>query len=247
MNKLSLLLISTIIILSSCAPVRTIVDTSCPGYKNIDFNRSKISEKGIGIMPVLGGSKKEQYRRPMGDAITKYFRVEFGEDKVKSTNQVITILNNEDLVEKYTRAINDYNISGIIPKKLVIELGEALGVDYLLYTRLLADNEVSIVTVGSTSRIISVDEIYVQCQVWDTKIGDIVWEGKGGIAKLDQNNSDVIEKTAEGLSKVVGNDKNDGPCETKDVLRLATQSANSNTYTILVGIPLLISLMILLF
>ena len=72
-----ILIISILIALSitSCTPTKTLVDTSCPGYKSVDFIRNDISAKGIGIMPVLGGNDKEQFRRPMGDAITKYLRI----------------------------------------------------------------------------------------------------------------------------------------------------------------------------
>jgi hypothetical protein len=100
------LLLFTIIILASCSPTKTVIDTSCPGYRKTDFKRENISDHGIGIMPVLGGEEKEQFRRPMGEAITKYFRIEF--DKVQSPDQVINILNEYNLVGEYTTALNKY-------------------------------------------------------------------------------------------------------------------------------------------
>ena len=246
MKNYSLCMLFVAITLTSCIPKKTIVDTSCPGYKSVDFVRNNISLKGIGIMPVLGENEKEQFRRPMGDAITKYLRLEFDPDKVISTDQVISTLNENNLSEDYSAALNNYSVSGIVPKVMVNRLGVALSVDYLLYTRLLSDTEMGLVTDGYSTNVVSVDEIYVQCQIWDTRIGDVVWEGKGGIAKLDQNESDIIEKTAEGLSKVIGRDKADGPCEDKKDLIKSIQDAATNTYLAIIGISTVACIFILL-
>ncbi|MDR3609973.1 MAG: hypothetical protein P4L27_05390 [Ignavibacteriaceae bacterium] len=221
MKQLIIICIVIFLYLTGCAPSRTFVDTSCSGYKNIDFNRSKISEYSIGILPVLGGDEKEQFRRPMGDAITKYFREEFGDKNVKSTQQVITILNENELSEQYTKSLTGYYTSGIVPKEVVIKLGKALQVKYLLYTRLLADAETS------TLSKIKISELYVQCQVWDTNLGDVVWEGKGGIAKLENDASNLVEKTAFGLSKVVGKDHSEIICLDKSDLVNSVQQAES--------------------
>ena len=245
-NLFLALFVFIILLISSCTPTKTIVDTSCPGYKSIDFQKSDIYNNGIGIMPVLGGNEKEQYRRPMGDAITKYMRVEFVSSKVKSPNEVITTLNNNELTDLYTTSLSNYSISGIIPREMVVRLGTALGVDYLLYTRLLSDTEIGTVSLGNSVQTVSIDEIYVQCQVWDTRIGDVVWEGKGGVAKLNQNASDVIEKTAEGLSKVIGKDKDLGPCEDKKELIRSMQDAVTGTYLAVLAVTSIISIVYLL-
>jgi len=117
------ILILTISVFASCAPTITIVDTSCPGYKSPYFNRVDIEAKGIMIMPVLGGNEKEQFRRPMGDAIVENFRNEFGYSSVKSPNDAIRILNSENLADEYAEAIAFYNTTGIIPKEMANKLG----------------------------------------------------------------------------------------------------------------------------
>jgi len=251
MKNLLYLICGICIFFTSCVPTKTLVDTSCPGYRNVDFIRSNISEKGIGIMPVLGGEEKEQYRRPMGEAITKYFRKEFGNENVRSVREVIRILNDSSLSGEYSKAISDYQTTGIVPREMVYKLGMALNVDYLLYTRLLADTEVEVIQsgYGYYSTTIRIDEIYIQCQVWDTRLGDVSWEGKGGIAKLPKDTSDVINFTAIGLSKVVGKNKNDGPCETKKDLLNSVKQANTNTYVAILlisGLATLIPLLMLL-
>jgi hypothetical protein len=231
MRAIYLFLLSIFIVLySACTPTVTMVDTSCPGYKSVDFDREHIQQFGIGIMPVLGGDQKEQYRRPMGDALTKSLRETFGVDKTLSPNQVISALNESNLSDEYTKAISDYNISGILPKDMVKVIGQKLEVPYLLYTKLLADVNTELVATGSMYQVMQFEEIYVQCQVWSTEIGDVVWEGKGGIAKLSGNPTDIISRTAVGLANVLGKERSDGPCNRKQDLVNEIQKAKANTY-----------------
>lgn len=224
-----------IFLLSSCAPQKTIVDTSCSGYKSQEFSQEDISSKGIGIMPVLGGGEKEQYRRPMADAINKHFKEKFGANNVKTTDQVRDILNEKGISKEYSDALRNYRESGMVPAEMVGELKKALSVDYLLYTRLLSSTEYGEISTGYyTSKEFSVDEIYLQTQVWDTK-GDVVWEGKGGIAKLPKNEADITNEAAKGLANVVGTDKDFGPCEETKELIDAKKDANTNSW-LLVGL-----------
>jgi hypothetical protein len=233
------------LIMVSCVPTQTLVDTSCVGYKSNDFVRNDIATKGIGIMPVLGGAEREQFRRPMGDAISKYMKTYFGTDAVKSPNEVITLINNNNLSDAYTTTINNYTISGIVPKEMVINLGKTLSVNYLLYTRLLSDVEVQTLYTGYSTMSTSITEIFVQCQVWDTRLGDVVWEGKGGTAKLDRDLTDVVEKTADGLSKVIGLDKNQGPCENMKDLITSQQKAMVNSAITISVVSLVLTLILL--
>lgn len=216
--------------MTGCTPVKSLADTSCVGYRSSDFSREDIANKGIAIMPVLGGENKEQFRRPMGDALHRNMALIWGSDKVKSPAEVIEALNNNDLATAYTTAVSNYIATGIVPKDLVSKLGEATSCNYLLYSRLLAESEYGY---DPTLKILSrVDEVYVQCQVWDIKKGDIVWEGKGGVSKLDNNNTDIIDATASGLAKVVGLNNNEGPCEDRAALLKALQQSMTGTFLI---------------
>ena len=119
-------------------------------------------------MPVLGGAEKEAYRRPMGDEIVKYLRQEFGREQIKSTSQVINMLNDAELSDEYATALTEYSVSGIVPRDMVRQLGERMEVGYVLYTRLLGDSDMGLVYDGWTgAQAVRVDELYVQSQVWD--------------------------------------------------------------------------------
>jgi len=214
----------------SCQPSRTMVDTSCPGYKSENFAREQIATGKIGIMPVLGGEEKEQFRRPMANQLNVHFSQTFGKENVRSAQQVIQTLNEYNLAEDYSLAIETYRRTGIVTEDLVKRMGDALGVEYLLYTSLLSASEVDFIYTGNSYEKVQTDEIYIQAQVWSTNIGDVAWEGKGGIAKLQNYDGDMIELTARGLAQVVGKDSNQGPCEQPSTLVKAVQQASTNTY-----------------
>ena len=232
--------------ITSCTPTKTFVDTSCPGYKSPEFQKNNLTEGGIGIMPVLGGSEKEQFRRPMGDAIYTALSNRFGRESVLSTKQVISILNDNNLTANYTTAIHDYNTTGIVPKDMVHQIQEVMGVKYLLYLKLLSDSEAAIVPTGKYTEVIKVDEIYVQCQVWDCSIGDVVWEGKGGVAVMPSEHKDLITLTADGLASIIGNEVNIGPCETKKELLDAISTAKMGTYLATFGVSFGVSFLLIL-
>lgn len=215
------------ITITSCSPSLQLVETSCTGYKSNDFARDDILNKGIGIMPVLGGDEKEQFRRPMGDAVYRHMRSQFGAKNVKSPTEVISIINDNSLSDAYSNAINNYASTGIVPKEMVTKLGASLNTDYLLYSRLLAEREYAYDYI--TKDMNKVDEIYLQTQVWDTHKGDVVWEGKGGVTKLISDSTDVVEKTAEGLVKIIGT-YNKEPCKDRKALLNSIQQSHTSTW-----------------
>lgn len=231
----------------SCQPTKTVADTSCPGYKSVDFEREYISKYGIAIMPVLGGDEKEQYRRPMGDEITKHFRDEFGKENIKSPSEVISTLNDVGLADDYANAISLYNTSGIIPQQLLEKIGDVLNTKYILYVKLLADSEIDFIDYGyyGTTRV-EVYELYIQTQVWSTDLGDVVWEGKGGHAVYNNQELDLVEKSAKGITNVVGNEKNNGPCESPSEVIKSVKAASMNTIWAISGVSLALSLLVLL-
>lgn len=218
MKSFPILTLISLLLFASCTATNKLVDTSCPAYKKESLDRNLIKTAGIGIMPVLGGAEKEQYRRPMAEAINTSIGKAFGEDVIPTT-AVMRALNDASLSDAYTQAINNYQTSGIIPADLVSQIGESLGVRYLLYTRLLADSEYQLLSSNQYGNVTTqVDELYIQAQVWDTQEGDVVWEGKGGIAKLNTERGDMVRLTAEGLAGVIGKPAGHGPCEDKELI-----------------------------
>ena len=167
-------------------------------------------------MPVLGGYETEDLHLPMGNEITLELKAEFGNGLVLSPNEFIARLIKAGLAEDYANAITSYNTSEIIPQEMLKGIGKRLGLEYLLYVKLLAESDLDYPDYGHQSK--KVNELYAQTQVWSTELGDVVWEGKGGFAVRKDQEVDLVKKSAEGISKIIGNEKNNGPCEsTKEI------------------------------
>ena len=96
--------------------------------------------------------------------------------------------------------------------------------------------------------------MFLQSQVWDTKTGQVVWEGMGGVAALKSYPINVVEHTTAGLTKVLAQNlekkevydsynqkyKNvTAPCKTKEEIINSTTSAyqiNKTISTLVVAI-----------
>lgn len=216
----------------SCKTAKTLVDISCPTYRNVEFIRDEISKQGICVLPVLGNNENELFRRSVSEAISVNMKQEFDSHMVKTPSEFISVLNSDNLSSDYSNSINNYISSGVVPKEFVNKIGKSLSVKYFLYTRLISNYDIGSIDNGKYSYPIKIDDIYMQSQVWDSEIGDVVWEGKIGIAKLASDTCDLIEYSAKSLSKVLGKDKNDGPCEKKYSLVQSVDSTNRKTYMI---------------
>ena len=53
----------------------------------------------------------------------------------------------------------------------------------------------------------AIDEMFLQSQVWDTKTGQVVWEGMGGVAASKSYPINVVEHTTANLAKVLAQNK----------------------------------------
>ena len=62
---------------------------------------------------------------------------------------------------------------------------------------------------------------------------------------IPEDNTNIIEKTAEGLSKTVGNIANYGACEDKQTLINSTQQASINTEEVIIMICTILSVIII--
>ena len=89
--------------------------------------------------------------------------------------------------------------------------------------------------------------MFLQSQVWDTKTGQVVWEGMGGVAALKSYPINVVEHTTTGLAKVLAQNKEkkevydsynqkyknvNAPCKTKANIYNSTTSAYQINKTI---------------
>ena len=250
MKNYNYLLLLIAFILSSCDVTTSIVDTSCQKYKSDSFSKAMITQKGIGILPVLGGDDQVGLRRITGEALDRNMKLAYGNTPVKATTEVLSKMYENNLSQEYNAALIKYATTDILSKKVLEQLGQSLSVNYILTSRLGKNEEYE-----KLNKKIPINEMFLQSQVWDTKTGQVVWEGMGGVAALKSYPINVVEHTTAGLTKVLAQnlekvyDSYSGiyivaPCKTKANIYNSTTSAYQINNTIssigvfLVAIPI---------
>ena len=256
MKNYNYLLLLIAFILSSCGVTTSIVDTSCQKYKSDSFSKAMLTQKGIGILPVLGGDDQVGLRRITGEALDRNMKLAYGNTPVKATTEVLSKMYENNLSQEYNAALIKYATTDSLSKKVLEQLGQSLSVNYILTSRLWKDEEYDNLNKKIPNKEkIPIDEMFLQSQVWDTKTGQVVWEGMGGVAALKSNPINVVEHTTAGLTKVLAQnlekvyDSYSGiyivaPCKTKANIYNSTTSAYQINNTIssigvfLVAIPI---------
>ena len=250
MKNYNYLLLLIAFILSSCGVTTSIVDTSCQKYKSDSFSKAMITQKGIGILPVLGGDDQVGLRRITGEALDRNMKLAYGNTPVKATTEVLSKMYENNLSQEYNDALIKYATTDSLSKKVLEQLGQSLTVNYILTSRLGNNEEYE-----KLNKKIPINEMFLQSQVWDTKTGQVVWEGMGGVAALKSYPINVVEQTTAGLTKVLAQnlekvyDSYSGiyivaPCKTKANIYNSTTSAYQVNNTIssigvfLVAIPI---------
>lgn len=219
-----------IFLISSCSPSIKVADTSCPVYKSDYFQRNDISDEGLAIMPEIGPNQNELITSNLREEITRAFREEFGEKKIVTPVQVISMLKECGLSEEYMQALAENSPRGMLPRTLMEKAGRNLEVDNLLLVKLLPDSYIQ------HSKKMQMREIYFQIEVWNAINGELVWKGRGGYAVYKDPRINITAESAKSLVQIIGSGPGEGPCETTAEVVTAVRVARGKT-----GIALAIS------
>jgi uncharacterized protein YfcZ (UPF0381/DUF406 family) len=113
-----------------------------------------------------------------------------------------------NLSQEYNAALIKYASTDSLSKNMLEQLGQSLSVNYILTSRLWKDEEYENLNKKIPNKEkIPINEMFLQSQVWDTKTGQVVWEGMGGVAALKSNPINVVEHTTANLAKVLAQNK----------------------------------------
>ena len=73
--------------------------------------------------------------------------------------------------------------------------------------------------------------MFLQSQVWDTKTGQVVWEGMGGVAASKSYPINVVEHTTANLAKVLAQNKEKIYLSYSEIYFVAPCKTKANIYT----------------
>jgi len=159
----------------------TIKDLSKIRYMKEEFGPDSLKSGGIALLPLVVRIEQEGYRRPFTEALNRAVQSLRPELKFLKYEETMSLLSERGIVGKYQSAILKYRETAIIDKELLREIGEALGVRYVLFVTLEEVGKVTEVYYsflwGPTTR--TTTKVSAFAQIWDCSTGDIVWEGLG--------------------------------------------------------------------
>lgn len=183
------------VLLVSCSA--KIQEETKQSYRDKNFTPQKLIEGEMAVLPVVAGSGIEGYRRPYGNAIN-HFAIDYrpAENmKVMDWSKTMGLINDNDLTSEYNEAIKNYRETSILDKNFLNDLAEILDLRYFLFNELgnfqkESDVEYSYLT-GSVYES-KYKGVNVFAQIWDSKSGDIVWEG---IAKIHSKTNEFTQSS----------------------------------------------------
>jgi hypothetical protein len=247
MLKKSLYLLLLLMLFTGCATIIPI-DTSVVTYKSDEVQYQDFKKSEIAVLPVLAGDGYEGFRRVTADKITSALGKNLPNMKVLSQRETLNKLNEFNLSESYAKMMDDYSKTAILNRKTLNSIGNKLGCKYLLYSKVDTERSVEAFIVEGNVRSSKVIGVEIYAQLWDTNIGDLVWEGHGGSA-APENGYDVpnlIELSAEGLAKRISKSSFEVPAPEKASKIHSQQITNAYMPSLVIsGLSLVFLLMML--
>lgn len=241
------------IFLHGCSSIE-LVDTSAVTYKAKELDFSTFKNSTITVLPVLAGEGYEGFRRLTGESITDAFRHVFPGAVIYSHRDALDKINAAGMSSSYSSAIKNYSKTAILDKKTLNDLGSSLKTDFLVYSKVGTRGTTRVTTYLETMPmpiVLTIDEIEIFTQIWDTRKGDVVWEGTGGAAGLkgatgvDLNF--LITQASIGLAKRVGKSADEvPPPQNAEIIHSSLQSSQILLYSCITVAGIVITYLLLL-
>ncbi len=224
------------ILILSCEPTIKLARTYHTDYKSEDFERDDISAYGIAVMPIAVDPGLENQAEILEKEISNHLDMNFGEENVVTPDEVAIQLNTASLTHEFDSALNFYRSDGTIPKDILLRVGTAMAVDYLLLLHLTSDFE------GITPK--SIEEVHVNSCVWSTQQGRVVWGGSGGYSAYKGDPSELLARTSEEIASRLGTAEHEGSGESRSDLIHSVKNAHGKTVLCIVSSTVLAGVVI---
>lgn len=151
-------------------------------YKHNRFTSRDLTGRKIGFLPAVVPLGNEQYQTGIGNTLSKIF-LEYNPDiEIIPPLEGINLINSNNLTKNFISIIKDYQVTGILEKNILKEIGNIIGVDYIVQVRLVRFSQDKSSRLSAFGlRIMETRESFLEMiiQIWDPKSGLIVWEGMG--------------------------------------------------------------------
>lgn len=189
------------IVIWGCAATSTL-ETSVIDFKSESLAYAEFIDAEIAILPVLtlgerqkplttGSSQRrttrqrtirinESTRRKTGEEITKALANAHPSLKVVSPRECLSKINLAGISETYSNLLDTYSRTRILDQQALLALSSGLQSRYFLYSKIGAGGY----TTRKSSTESNVLRVDIYCQLWDSKVADVIWEGTASVASI---------------------------------------------------------------
>lgn len=151
-------------------------------YNYKKFSSKDLAKGKLGFLPAAVPLGHEHYQIVIVNTLSKVFLEYNPNIVIVSPAEGINMVNANNLTKDFISIVKDYQVTGILDKNILKEIGNVMGANYLIQARLVRFVQDKSARLGVFGlRVIETRESSIEMiiQIWDPKNGLIVWEGTG--------------------------------------------------------------------
>jgi len=177
-----ILLIGLSLTLAACSgPLKQVNISGTELYRAKNMDTDFLNSLGFLTTVVAGNGGLKEYRNIVSDLLERTF-IKKVNPHILTSREALNLINQANLTGEYAKLIEQYEITGILDKRILRKLKDILKVKYIAQPRLsyFTERAYSRLTAFGLA-LVSTREttVKISLQIWDAERGLILWEGSG--------------------------------------------------------------------
>ena len=175
----------------------------------IALRPGELEASGVAFLTPSTVTGQEQEKQAVAFVFADVIKRERQKLRVVTLAETLGAVNRAGLVNEYKKMYDDYRDTGLLPQKVLHEVGKATGSRYLIQLKLQGFGQGAKDRFGLLGlRIVETQYAHVRLffQIWDSNDGTVVWEAMQEIRMSHDTTSEepimqrtVLERTAKDL------------------------------------------------
>jgi hypothetical protein len=153
---------------------------STPHTEDFGLTSAELEAGGLGFLTPSTVTGQEEDRQPLALVVADVLAEQRKEIRTVGLPETLSAVNRAGLTEAYKRMYQDYRDSGVFEPKILRQVGDAVGVRYMVQLKMAGFRQEARERFGILGLSIlqtQAANIRLFLQIWDTDDGSIVWEG----------------------------------------------------------------------
>jgi hypothetical protein len=153
---------------------------STPHTEDFGLAAGQLESGGLGFLTPSTVTGQEEDRQPLALVVADVLAQQRQEIRTVGLPETLSAVNRAGLTDAYKRMYQDYRDSGVFEPKVLRQVGDAVGVRYMVQLKMAGfrqDARERFGILGLSILQTQAANIRLFLQIWDTDDGSIVWEG----------------------------------------------------------------------